>query len=108
MRRAVRALAPNLPLFGVRTLDDLYDQRSVKVANVLLTLVGSLGFIGLGLALIGLYAVVAYQVSRRTREIGIRMAIGASKGQVMKMVMRHAGILAGGGVAIGLALALRR
>jgi predicted permease len=106
VRSAVRALAPNLPLFGVRTFDDLYEQRSVKIANVLLTLVGSLGLIGLGLALIGLYAVVAYQVSRRTREIGIRMAVGASKRQVMKMVMRHAGILAGCGVAIGLALSI--
>jgi predicted permease len=106
VRSAVRALAPNLPLFGVRTFDDLYEQRSVKIGNVLLTLVGSLGLIGLGLALIGLYAVVAYQVSRRTREIGIRMAVGASKRQVMKMVMRHAGILAGCGVAIGLALSI--
>jgi ABC-type antimicrobial peptide transport system permease subunit len=106
VRRAVHALAPNLPLFAVRTFHDLYDQRSVKIANVLLTLVGSLGLIGLGLALIGLYAVVAYQVSRRTREIGIRMAIGASKRQVMKMVMRHAGILAGVGVAVGPALSI--
>lgn len=106
IRRSVHALAPNLPIYGVRTFDDLYNQRSTKVADALLTVVGSIALIGLGLALVGLYAVVAYQVARRTREIGIRMALGASKNQVMKMVMRHAATLGVSGIAIGLLLSL--
>jgi len=101
IRRTVRAMAPNLLVFSVRAFADLYDQRSVKVVNTILTVAGSIAFIGLGLALVGLYAVIAYQVSRRTREIGIRMAIGASKGEVMKMVLRQAAVLGVGGTAIG-------
>jgi predicted permease len=106
IQRAVHGIAPHLPIFAVRTFDDLYNQRSVKVSDIILTFVGGIGLIGLGLSLVGLYAVVAYQVSRRTREIGIRMAIGASKGQVAALVMRHAAILAGSGVAIGLAVSI--
>ncbi len=106
IRSAVHAIAPNLPVFSVRTFADLYDQRSTKVVNVLLTVVGSIALFGLGLALVGLYAVVAYQVSRRTREIGIRMAIGAGKGEVMKMVLRHAAVLGAGGSLIGLLLSM--
>jgi ABC-type antimicrobial peptide transport system permease subunit len=90
----------------VRTLQDLYEQRSVKIADVVLTVIGAMGLIGLGLALVGLYAVVAYQVSRQTREIGIRMAIGASKGQILKMILRQAAVLGVTGLAIGLALSL--
>jgi predicted permease len=106
IRRAVHSIAPNLPIFGVRTFDDLYEPRTVKVVNVLLTMVACIGLTGLGLALVGLYAVVAYQVSRRTREIGIRMAIGAGKGDVMRMVLRHAALLGAGGTGIGLLLSL--
>jgi ABC-type antimicrobial peptide transport system permease subunit len=84
----------------------LYALRSVQVANVLLTFVGGIALIGLGLSLVGLYAVVAYQVSRRTREIGIRMAIGASRVEVMKMILRQAAVLGVGGSAIGFLLSI--
>jgi predicted permease len=104
VRQTVRSLAPNLPLLSVRTFDDLYHQRSVKVASVFLVIVGSLSLIGLGLALVGLYAVMAYQVSLRTREIGIRMAIGASKRQVTRMVLGQAAVLGVSGTVIGLLL----
>jgi len=106
LNRSVRAISPNMPVFSVRTLQDLYEQRSVKVAGVVLTVIGAMGLIGLGLALVGLYAVVAYQVSRQTREIGIRMAIGASNGQILKMILRQAAVLGVTGLAIGLALSL--
>jgi len=106
VRQAAHAIARNLPILTVRTFDDLYDQRSVKVANIVLIVVGYLGVIGLCLALVGLYAVVAYQVSRRTREIGIRMAIGASKGEVMKMVLGQAALLGASGIAIGILLSI--
>jgi len=58
----------------------------------------------LGLALVGLYAVVAYQVARRTREIGIRMALGADRPQVMKLILKQAATMGFTGVAIGLVL----
>jgi predicted permease len=106
LRRAVHTIAPSLPVWGVRTFEDLYYQRSVKVVNILMTVVAAIGMVGLGLALVGLYAVVAYQVSRRTREIGIRMAIGASKSQVMKMVLRQAALLSVSGTGVGFLLSL--
>jgi ABC-type antimicrobial peptide transport system permease subunit len=70
---------------------------------VLITLVGSMGAMGLGLAIVGLYGLVAYAASRRTREIGIRMAIGAHGAAVMKIVLRQGLVLAVVGLAIGLA-----
>jgi putative ABC transport system permease protein len=69
-------------------------------------LVASIGMLGLGLALVGLYAVVAYQVARRTREIGIRMALGADRPQVMRMILKQAAAMGLTGVGIGLALSL--
>jgi ABC-type antimicrobial peptide transport system permease subunit len=62
------------------------------------------GLVGLCLALIGLYAIVSYQVSRRTREIGIRMAIGAMRTQVLGMVLKQAAVMGITGVAIGMAI----
>src|SRR4029453_17873721 len=68
-------------------------------------LLASLGSIGLLLAMVGLYAVVAYSVSRRTAEIGIRMALGASHRAVMRLVLKDAGLLAASGLLIGIAVA---
>jgi macrolide transport system ATP-binding/permease protein len=104
LQQMVHSLDANLPVFGVRTIADLYDQRSVQIANIINEMVASIGFVGLGLALVGLYAVVAYQVARRTREIGIRMAIGAGRPQVMRMMMKQAAVMGLAGVGIGLVL----
>jgi len=105
VRGRVRALDSNLPLYGMRTLDE-------QVSNSLLTerLIASLsavfGFLATLLAVIGLYGVMAYTVARRTREIGIRMALGAFQTDVIWMVMREVLVLVSVGLAAGLAGAL--
>ncbi len=98
----VRSIDPNLPVFGVRTLKDYFEQRSIKASDLVTDTVASIGFLGLALALVGLYALVAYQVASRTREIGIRMAIGADSARVMNMILRQAAWMSVSGVLIGL------
>jgi ABC-type antimicrobial peptide transport system permease subunit len=76
--------------------------RATSIFNVLISTVASLGLMGLGLAIVGLYGLVAYAVRRRTREIGIRMAIGANQRDVLRLVLRQGVLLAGVGLAVGL------
>jgi len=106
MREMVRSIDANLPIFRVRTMDDLFQQRTVKSLQVANGIFAAAGLVGLGLALVGLYAVVSYQVARRTREIGIRMAIGAQRFQVLKMILMHAGGMGAVGAVIGLVLSV--
>jgi predicted permease len=103
LREVVRGLDPNMPIFNVRTMEELYEMRATRIFNVLITMVGSMGAMGLGLAIVGLYGLVAYAASRRTREIGIRMAIGANRTTVLRMVLRQGLVLALVGLVIGLA-----
>jgi putative ABC transport system permease protein len=104
LRQMIHGIDPGVPAFGVRTMADLYDQRSVRVAHMIDAVVGSSGLVGLCLALVGLYAVVAFQVARRTREIGIRVALGADRTMVTKLVIRQALWIGCIGVAIGTVL----
>ncbi len=106
LRQAIRSIDANVPVFGVRTMADIVDQRAVRIMHFINGLVASIGLLGLGLALVGLYAVVAYQVARRTREIGIRMALGADRPQVMRMILKQAATMGLTGVGIGLVLSL--
>lgn len=106
LRELVRSIDSNLPIFGVRTVRDSFEQGSVALLRMMEAVVGSAGLLGLGLAIVGLYAVVAYQVARRTREIGIRMAIGADRRQVMRMILQQAASMGVTGVGIGLILSL--
>jgi predicted permease len=106
LREVARSIDANVPVFGVRTMADVVDQRAVKLMHLLDGMVASIGLLGLGLALVGLYAVVAYQVARRTREIGIRMALGADRPQVMRLMLKQASTMGLTGVTFGLLLSL--
>jgi predicted permease len=104
MRRAVWSVDPNLPLSDVRTLDYLY-RRSMARTSFTLVMLGLAGKMALLLGVVGLYGVIAYSVSQRRREIGIRMALGAHSQQLTGMFVRHALLLTGLGVVCGLAAA---
>lgn len=106
LRQAIRSIDANQPIFGVRTFQEFYQYRAVSQPNVIVQTVGAMGVMGLVLAVVGLYGLVAYAASRRSREIGIRMAIGAARGTVLRMVLRQGLTLALSGLAIGLALSL--
>jgi putative ABC transport system permease protein len=102
MRGIVTRLDANVPVFDVRTMEELYRMRAVTTARVLITTVGGMGLMGLSLSIVGLYGLVAYAASRRTREFGIRVAIGASRPAVLRLVMRQGLTLALVGLGIGL------
>ena len=102
VREVIHGLDADMPVYDVRTMRDFYEQRAVKTPNIVARTVAAMGLMGLVLALVGLYGLVAYSVSRRTREIGIRMAIGASRPQVIRMVLRQGLELGAAGVAVGL------
>jgi ABC-type antimicrobial peptide transport system permease subunit len=102
MRELVRSLDANQPVYNLRTLEETYRMRSVTILNVIVRLIGAMGIMGLVLAIVGLYGLVAYAVSRRTKEIGIRMAIGAGRSDVLRMVLRQGMVLAVGGLGVGL------
>jgi hypothetical protein len=103
LREIVRSLDPNLPIYNVRTMGELYRMRAISIFNVLIGTVAAMGVMGLGLSIVGLYGLVAYAATRRTREIGIRMAIGADRRAVSLMVLRQGMVLAVVGLALGLA-----
>ena len=100
VRREVQALDPNLALVGVTTLERLVEQ-SVVNERLVATLSAALSVTATLLSVIGLYGVMAYVVARRTREIGIRMALGAIGPQIAIGVLREAGLLVGLGLAAG-------
>jgi len=106
LRDLVRSIDANMPVLSVRTMDNHFDQSASSNFYLTTTIFGSASFMGLVLALVGLYALVSYQVARRTREIGIRMALGAARGQVMRMVLREAAVMSVVGVGIGIVLSL--
>jgi len=106
VREQVRALDPDMPIFRISTMASFFHDRAMLGPRLIAQIVTATGVMGLLMAVIGLYGVVAYAVSRRTREIGIRIAVGATPGSVARMVLGQGGVFTVAGLAIGLALVI--
>ncbi len=104
IRQVVNNLDPNLPLFQMKTISAQMEE-SLITERLVATLSTGFGVLATVLAAIGLYGVMAYMVAQRTREIGVRMALGAASGDVLWLVMKDVFVLAGIGIAVGLGAA---
>ena len=105
VRRAVHALDPGLAVYDVRTMDQMMAARAA-VRRFSLLLLGAFAAVAVLVAAVGLYGVIAYGVSQRRQEIGIRLALGARPRDVVRMVVRQGASLAAAGIAVGVAAAL--
>jgi predicted permease len=104
-RKAVSDIDPQLPLAQVRTLQDIVDGASAQMAFTMFLLVVAAG-VALMLGMIGVYGVISYIVTQRTREIGVRLALGAEPAAVASMIARQGALVAFAGIAVGLVMAL--
>ncbi len=104
IKSLVRTIDANLPLVEMRTYEDLYRYHVVEGPGIAIRLVATMGVVGVLLAIAGLYGLVAYNVSRRTREIGIRMAIGAAPANVLRLVISKGLTLVGIGTLLGVVM----
>jgi predicted permease len=106
LREMVHRLDAGQPIFNVHTMEAFYDLRNTNQLTMVAGLITAMGTMALALSVAGLYGLVAYAVGRRTREIGIRMAIGAAPFEVLRMVLRQGMALAAAGLGIGLLASL--
>ena len=112
IRREVAGIDRDIPVYGIETMKTYLAQNTEQPRLMVMILAG-LGTLALVLAVIGIYGVVSYSVAQRTQEIGVRMALGATGRQVMRMVVRQAlvpiaaGVVIGGGVALALGSVLQ-
>jgi putative ABC transport system permease protein len=105
LRSAVSAADPGLPVFSLRTLEELMAERTAqrRLAVILISVFAALALL---LAAVGIYGVMSYAVTQQTQEIGIRMALGAERDHILRMVLRHGTLMSLAGVGIGLTVAL--
>ena len=104
VREQVRRLDPNLPVFNIHTVEEQID-LTLAGENLMATVAALFGFLALALSAAGVYGVMAYAVSRRTREVGIRVALGASHASIVQLILRDAAVLVAAGIAVGVPVA---
>jgi putative ABC transport system permease protein len=113
LRDLANGLDAAVPAYDAQTIETFYAARVTTIGRVMTRLMGGMGLMGLTLTMVGLYGLVSYSVSRRTKEIGIRVAIGATHGRVLAMILRQGftpaayGLVAGGVISVGLTRVLR-
>jgi putative ABC transport system permease protein len=105
IRREAAALDPDVPVYAVQTMTT-YVRQHTEQPRLSVFLLGGLGALALVLAVIGIYGVVSYSVTERTAEFGVRMALGATRADVLKMVAGQVGALIGAGLALGVVASL--
>jgi putative ABC transport system permease protein len=105
LQQAVWSVNPNLPLAAVQTLDEI-QSASMAQTSFAMAMLGIAASVALLLGIVGIYGAVAYIATERTREIGIRMALGAQIGDVRKLFLRQGMWLTAAGIALGIAVAL--
>ena len=104
MQQAVWSVNANLPVAAISTMQEIYSDSMARTSFTLVMLAIA-GLMALALGIIGIYGVISYAVSQRTREIGIRLALGAKKSELLWMFVRSALVLAGIGIVVGLGAA---
>ena len=105
IRTAIRSIDPQLPIFGTRTMEEAVA-ASLGTQRLSATLIGGFSILALFLAALGLYGVLAYSVTQRTREIGIRIALGSPRSGIYGLIVRRAMMMVGLGIFAGVALAI--
>jgi putative ABC transport system permease protein len=106
LRALVRRLDPDLAVAAVRTMESLYYDSAVRNTMVFIYAIAAMGLMSLTLAFAGLYGLVSSSVSQRTREIGVRMAIGADRGRVLRMVLAQGALTTVIGLVLGVLLTM--
>jgi predicted permease len=101
IRAIIHSIDRNLPMINARTFGNFFELRAVAPPRIIMQMVSAMGLMGLVLALVGIYGLVSYSVARRTREIGVRIAIGATRTDVIRMILRQGFVLACTGIVAG-------